>query len=407
VTPAPRPDRGAPLLFLKMSRHAISENFSMLPAESRRGFFLCLLRIGVAPNSNVSWDRNRLRVKDFDFELPHSSIAMHPVEPRDAARLLVITPHDRRDRRIADLPSLLQSGDIIVFNDTRVIPTRLRGRRGELSIEVTLHRQLAADRWLAFAKGAKRLRAGDRLAFGPDAAPFEGEIVSKNPEGDVTIRFDRTGPHLRQALEQYGKMPLPPYIKRASGGSDGDRNDYQTIFAQHDGAVAAPTAGLHFTEGLLDALNAAGVEQATLTLHVGAGTFLPVKVDDTRDHHMHFETGVLSEVTAQKINDVRRRGGRVVAVGTTSLRLLESAADTDGFVAAYDGETNLFITPGYRFKAVDLLLTNFHLPRSTLFMLVAAFAGLERMRSAYEHAKETGYRFYSYGDACLLYPGAR
>jgi S-adenosylmethionine:tRNA ribosyltransferase-isomerase len=345
-----------------------------------------------------------LRVEDFDFELPHSSIATHPVEPRDAARLLVVTPHDRRDHRIVDLPSLLQPGDIIVFNDTRVIPTRLRGRRGELSIEITLHRQLAADRWLAFAKGAKRLRVGDRLAFGPDtAAPFDGEIVSKNPEGDVTIHFDRSGAGLRQALEHYGKMPLPPYIKRAAGGLDGDRNDYQTIFAQHDGAVAAPTAGLHFTEGLLDALNAAGVAHATLTLHVGAGTFLPVKVADTRDHHMHFETGVMSEATAQKINDARRRGGRVVAVGTTSLRLLESAADTDGLVAPYDGETNLFITPGYRFKVVDLLLTNFHLPRSTLFMLVAAFAGLERMKSAYEHAKETGYRFYSYGDACLLH----
>jgi S-adenosylmethionine:tRNA ribosyltransferase-isomerase len=344
-----------------------------------------------------------LRVEDFDFELPRSSIAMHPVEPRDAARLLVIAPNDRRDRRIADLPSLLRPGDIIVFNDTRVIPTRLQGHREDLSVLVTLHRQLAAEQWLAFAKGARRLRVGDRLTFGPPTSPpFVGEILSKNPEGDVTVRFDRSGVQLREALERYGKMPLPPYIKRDDGGADGDRDDYQTIFARQDGAVAAPTAGLHFTDRLLQALDAAGVGRATLTLHVGAGTFLPVKVADTRDHRMHFEAGVISEQTAEQINDARRGGGRVVAVGTTCLRLLESAANSAGIVAPFDGETNLFITPGYRFKMVDLLLTNFHLPRSTLFMLVAAFAGLERMKAAYEHAREAGYRFYSYGDACLL-----
>jgi S-adenosylmethionine:tRNA ribosyltransferase-isomerase len=328
---------------------------------------------------------------------------MHPVEPRDAARLLVIAPNERRACRIADLPSLLRSGDIIVFNDTRVIPTRLFGRRGELRIEVTLHRQLAADRWLAFARGARRLRAGDQLTFGPPTAPpFVGEILSKNPEGDVTIRFDRSGLELRQALERHGKMPLPPYIKRDEGGTDGDRDDYQTIFARQDGAVAAPTAGLHFTDRLLDALDAAGIARTMLTLHVGAGTFLPVKVTDTRDHKMHVEAGVMSDATARQINEARRCGGRVVAVGTTSLRLLESAANSDGIVVPFDGETDLFITPGYRFKVVDLLLTNFHLPRSTLFMLVAAFAGLDRMKSAYDNAREAGYRFYSYGDACLL-----
>jgi S-adenosylmethionine:tRNA ribosyltransferase-isomerase len=344
-----------------------------------------------------------LRLEDFDFELPRSSIAMHPVEPRDAARLLVIAPHDRRHCRIADLPSLLRPGDIIVFNDTRVIPTRLYGRRGELRLEVTLHRQLAGDRWLAFVKGARRLRAGDQLAFGPSTdPPFVGEILSKNPEGDVTVRFARSGPELRQALGRYGKMPLPPYIKRDEGEGDGDREDYQTIFARQDGAVAAPTAGLHFTNRLLDALDAAGIARAMLTLHVGAGTFLPVKVADTRDHKMHFEAGVMSDATARQINDARRRGGRVVAVGTTSLRLLESAANSDGILAPFDGETDLFITPGYHFKVVDLLLTNFHLPRSTLFMLVAAFAGLNRMKSAYDDARQAGYRFYSYGDACLL-----
>jgi S-adenosylmethionine:tRNA ribosyltransferase-isomerase len=345
-----------------------------------------------------------LRVEDFDFELPRDAIAMRPIEPRDAARLLVVTPDGREDRRIADLPSLLRAGDIIVFNDTRVIPTRLRGRRGEMSIEMTLHCQLAADRWLAFAKGARRLRVGDELAFGsPTEPPFAGEILSKNPEGDVTIRFDRSGQLLRQALERYGKMPLPPYIKRDGEGADRDRHDYQTIFARQDGAVAAPTAGLHFTDRLLEAMDAAGIARTTLTLHVGAGTFLPVKVADTLDHKMHFETGIMSDETAEQINAARRRGGRVVAVGTTCLRLIESAADADGIVRPFDGETNLFITPGYRFRAVDLLLTNFHLPRSTLFMLVAAFAGLERMRAAYEHAKATGYRFYSYGDACLLH----
>jgi S-adenosylmethionine:tRNA ribosyltransferase-isomerase len=328
---------------------------------------------------------------------------MHPIEPRDAARLLVVRPNERGDCRISDLPSLLKPGDLMVFNDTRVIPTRLHALRGELRIEVTLHRQVAVDRWLAFAKGARRLQAGDQLTFGPATdPPFLGEVVSKNPEGDLTIHFDRGGVDLLRALERYGQMPLPPYIKRDEGGSNRDRDDYQTIFARQDGAVAAPTAGLHFTQRLLQALDAAEIARTTLTLHVGAGTFLPVKVADTRDHKMHFEAGVLTEATARQINETHSRGGRVVAVGTTSLRLLESAANSDGIVAPFNGETNLFITPGYRFKVVDLLLTNFHLPRSTLFMLVAAFAGLDRMKSAYDHAKEDGYRFYSYGDACLL-----
>jgi S-adenosylmethionine:tRNA ribosyltransferase-isomerase len=341
-----------------------------------------------------------MRVDAFDFELPRQLIADRPLEPREAARLLVVG-RILEDRTVADLPRLLRPGDVLVANDTRVIPARLLGRRGDALVAVTLHRDLGGGEWRAFAKGAKRLRAGDRLEFGDG---FAAEVAAKHEEGDLTLAFDLPPHDLRAALERFGSMPLPPYIKRPRGGDPRDRRDYQTIFARREGAVAAPTAGLHFTEGLLQALDAAGVERLTLTLHVGAGTFLPVKVEDTRDHVMHSETGVLEAEAARRLNAARARGGRIVAAGTTSLRLLESAADEEGRLHPFAGETRLFITPGYRFRAVDLLFTNFHLPRSTLFMLVAAFAGLERMKAAYAHAVAAGYRFFSYGDATLLFP---
>jgi S-adenosylmethionine:tRNA ribosyltransferase-isomerase len=341
-----------------------------------------------------------MRVDDFDFALPKELIADHPAEPRDAARLLIVGP-TLADRHVTDLPDLLRPGDLLVANDTRVIPARLVGRRGAARVEVTLHRDLGGGRWRAFAKGAKRLKRGDHLDF---SEGFAAEVVAKHEEGDLTVSFDREGSELRAALERAGSMPLPPYIKRVPGGDPRDRADYQTIFARHDGAVAAPTAGLHFTERLLAALDRTYIARVTLTLHVGAGTFLPVKVADTRDHRMHSERGFIDAATAEHINAARAAGGRVVAVGTTSLRLLESAADERGHVQPFAGETDLFITPGYRFRAVDLLLTNFHLPRSTLFMLVAAFAGLERMKRAYAHAVAERYRFFSYGDACLLFP---
>jgi S-adenosylmethionine:tRNA ribosyltransferase-isomerase len=341
-----------------------------------------------------------MRVDDFDFELPRELIAEHPVEPRDTARLLVVG-RGLSDRRMLDLPALLRKGDLLVVNDTRVIPARLTGRRGAARVEVTLHRDLGGGAWRAFAKGARRLKRGDRIDFAED---FAAEVAEKHEEGDLTLRFDREGSALGEALERFGSMPLPPYIKRPAGGEARDRSDYQTIFAAKAGAVAAPTAGLHFTERLLAALEAAGIGRVSVTLHVGAGTFLPVKAEDTREHKMHAERGEIEPEAARRINAARAEGGRIVAVGTTSLRLLESAADEQGGIAPFAGETALFITPGYRFRAVDLLLTNFHLPRSTLFMLVAAFAGLERMKAAYAHAAASGYRFFSYGDATLLYP---
>jgi S-adenosylmethionine:tRNA ribosyltransferase-isomerase len=342
-----------------------------------------------------------MRVDAFDFELPRELIAAHPVKPRDAARLLVVG-EQLSDRRVLDLPVLLRRGDLLVVNDTRVIPARLTGLRGQARVEMMLHRDLGGGRWRAFAKGAKKLRAGDRLAFGDG---FAAEVAEKHAEGDVTLAFDRAGAALRAGLERFGSMPLPPYIKRPEGSEARDRADYQTIFAAKEGAVAAPTAGLHFTPRLLDALDAAGIARVSVTLHVGAGTFLPVKVEDTRDHRMHSEWGVIDAAAAARIAAARAAGGRIVAVGTTSLRLIESAADEAGRIVPFAGETALFITPGYRFRATDLLLTNFHLPRSTLFMLVAAFAGLERMKAAYAHAVSGGYRFFSYGDATLLYPG--
>ena len=341
-----------------------------------------------------------MRVDDFDFDLPRELIADRPASPRDAAKLLHVLLDRLEDRVVRDLPPLLRAGDLMVFNDTKVIPARLKGKRGTAGVSVTLHQQIGADRWLAFARPAKKLSAGDRVVF---AEGFRADIAAKGEAGEVTLAFDRGGVELMQALERYGEMPLPPYIPREHGADERDRDDYQTLFAREPGAVAAPTAGLHYTPELMAALEARGIGRVTLTLHVGAGTFLPVKVDDTRDHKMHSERGVVSAEVADRINATRAAGGRIVAVGTTSLRLLESAATEDGRVLPYDAATDIFITPGYRFRVVDLLMTNFHLPRSTLFMLVSAFAGMERMRSAYAHAMSHGYRFYSYGDTSLLH----
>lgn len=341
-----------------------------------------------------------MRVDAFDFELPPERIAQRPVEPRDAARLLRVTNDAITDRHVRDLPDLLSPGDLLVFNDTRVVPARLIGRRGDATVSITLHQALALDSWLVFAKPGKRLRVGDHVQF---ADGFSAEVLEKRPAGDIALRFDRGGAALMTALHDHGKIPLPPYI-RGGIADERDQSDYQTLFAQREGAVAAPTAALHFTDDLMAGLKARGIDSTLLTLHVGAGTFLPVKVDDTDDHLMHEELGVLTAETADRIRRTRAAGGRIVAVGTTSLRLLESAAAADGTVKPFEGGTRLFITPGYRFKAVDRLMTNFHLPKSTLFMLVSAFAGMARMRAAYEHATRTGYRFYSYGDSSLLDP---
>jgi S-adenosylmethionine:tRNA ribosyltransferase-isomerase len=343
-----------------------------------------------------------MRVDDFDFELPADRIAQHPVRPRDAARLLHIGPDGFADRHVGDLPRLLRAGDVLVLNDTRVIAARLLGARGAVPMEILLHRstgEMDAQQctWLAFAKPGKRLKVGHVITFDDG---LTAEVLEKSPEGLVKLRFNRPEPAFIAALARVGHIPLPPYMKRDDAPAD--RSDYQTVYAARDGAVAAPTAGLHFTPALFAALDAAGIRRVTVTLHVGAGTFLPVKADDTADHVMHAEWGEMTADAAAAINAARAAGGRIVAVGTTSLRLLETAAREDGTLAAFSGDTRLFITPGYRFKAVDLMMTNFHLPRSTLYMLVCAFAGMERMRAGYAHAIAAGYRFYSYGDACLL-----
>ncbi len=341
-------------------------------------------------------------VDAFDFDLPPDRIAQRPMQPRDAARLLEVA-HTLADRNMRHLPVLLRPGDLLVVNDTRVIPARLIGRRGDVKIEITLHRKAGSDSWWAFAKPGRRLRIGDRVDF---AAAFSAEIVEKCADGQVRLRFGDAA-RLPELLQRHGHMPLPPYIRRdirLDCGPDGcDSRDYQTPFAAKDGAVAAPTAGLHFTDRLLAALEDRGIGLIAVTLHVGAGTFLPVKVADTSEHKMHSETGEIDRAAAGHINAVRAAGGRIVAVGSTALRLLETTAAADGHVHPFSGSTDLFITPGYRFRVVDLMLTNFHLPRSTLFMLVCAFAGLERMHAAYAHARDTGYRFFSYGDGCLLH----
>ena len=340
-----------------------------------------------------------MRVDEFDFDLPRELIAERPARPRDAARLLHVHGNTLGDLGVRDLPRLLRPGDVMVFNDTRVIPARLTGRRGQAGIEATLHERIGADTWKAFARPAKKLRPGDAITFGPD---FTATVAAKGEACEVELRFDRGAESLMAALAEHGSLPLPPYIRQGRADA-ADREDYQTVYARAEGAVAAPTAGLHFTPRLLAALDAAGIRRVAVTLHVGAGTFLPVKVDDTRDHRMHSERGVVTAEAAAAIAEARAAGGRVVAVGTTALRLLESAAASGGAVAPFDGATDIFITPGYRFRAVDVLMTNFHLPRSTLFMLVAAFAGLDRMRQAYAHARAAGYRFYSYGDSSLLH----
>ncbi len=349
-----------------------------------------------------------MRVDLFDFDLPPERIALAPASPRDCARMLHVRGEWLEDRIVKDLPSLLRPGDLLVANDTKVIPAQLFGKRpardknqggGEpVSIEATLHKDLGANCWRAFVRPAKRVREGDVIHFG-DA--LSAEVVSRDG-AEAELKFDTGGENFFAALDKAGVMPLPPYIARKRPADDADKSHYQTMFAEEAGSVAAPTAGLHFTPGLVAALKDKGVNQTTITLHVGAGTFLPVSVDDTADHKMHSEWGEITQTQADEINAARAEGGRIIAVGTTSLRLLESAAAEDGTVNPFAAETDIFITPGYRFKAVDMLMTNFHLPRSTLFMLVSAFAGTDAMRAAYAHAIEKEYRFYSYGDACLL-----
>ncbi len=358
-----------------------------------------------------------MRVDLFDFELPESAIALRPARPRDAAKLLVVKPGEGLgDAHVRDLPGLLRPGDVLVVNDTKVIPAELRGERvrgdSSVPVSVTLFERLDPSRWRAFARPGRRFAPGDRLRFGAStegaclAAGLDATVEAKGEAGDVLIRFDLSAPVLDEAIHAIGHMPLPPYIAGRRAEDAEDRTDYQTMFASAEGAVAAPTAGLHFTPELLERLDGMGVETLTVTLHVGPGTFLPVKADDTADHRMHAEWGTVDADTATALNRARERGGRLVAVGTTSLRVLESAAGGDGVIHPFAAETSIFITPGYRFRAVDLLMTNFHLPRSTLFMLVSAFSGRETMLAAYRHAIAAGYRFYSYGDASLLHPEA-
>ncbi|MEM8686773.1 MAG: tRNA preQ1(34) S-adenosylmethionine ribosyltransferase-isomerase QueA [Pseudomonadota bacterium] len=350
-----------------------------------------------------------MRVDAFDFELPKERIALRPAVPRDSARLLEVSQETLSNHSVGQLAGRLRAGDVLVFNNTRVIPAQLTGLRlgrGEATpkIEVTLHQRQSGDRWAAFAKPGRKLVVGDEIRFGdPAHVSLRATVSAKQEGGEIQITFDADGPALDEAIAQLGTMPLPPYIASQRPVDDRDRSDYQTIYSAHDGAVAAPTAGLHFTQALMEKLENAGIGCEFVTLHVGAGTFLPVKAKDTRQHHMHSEWGVVSADVAERLNAARASGGRVVSVGTTSLRLLESAADAEGGVQAFSGSTDIFITPGYCFKAVDMLLTNFHLPRSTLFMLVAAFSGLDRMQEAYAYAIANEYRFYSYGDACLLH----
>ena len=371
------------------------------------------------PGPRPGMTQDVMKTDLFDFELPPDRIALRPATPRDTARLLVVQPGgapELQDRTILDLPDLLQPGDCLVVNDSRVIAARLSGRRigrsdSEPAIEITLHKRLDGSRWRAFAKPAKKLAVGDVLRFGTEGkvcflGQLDAQVSEKDEGGEIALSFAFHGPILDQAIAERGDMPLPPYIASRREPDDKDRTDYQTFFAREEGSVAAPTAGLHFTEGLVKLLADRGIGLQTVTLHVGAGTFLPVKADDTAGHKMHAEFGTVSAETAATLNDVRSRGGRIVAVGSTALRLLESAVGKDGRLEAFSGETSIFITPGYQFRAIDLLLTNFHLPRSTLFMLVAAFSRLDTMKRAYAHAVRSGYRFYSYGDACLLYPQA-
>ena len=341
-----------------------------------------------------------MNVDLFDFALPPERIALRPAVPRDAARMLVVTPDGLADRVVAALPAQLRAGDLLVFNDTRVIPAQLEGTRGAARIGATLHKREGPRRWRAFVRNARRLRDGDAIDFGRDVT-----ATARDRQADGSWALDFAGDEpVELLLERAGRMPLPPYIAGKRDTDARDARDYQTMFAAEPGAVAAPTAALHFTPALMAALEAAGIAHATLTLHVGAGTFLPVKAEDTADHRMHAEWGRIDAALAARLNAVRAAGGRVIAVGTTSLRLIESATDADGQVRAFEGDTAIFITPGYRFRGIDGLMTNFHLPRSTLFMLVSALMGLDRMQAAYAYAIENDYRFYSYGDASLLLP---
>ncbi len=341
-----------------------------------------------------------MRVDLFDFELPPERIALRPVSPRDRARLLLTEGFRRADHVVTDLPDLLRAGDTLVFNDTRVIPAQLEGRRGEAKVGATLHKRESLRGWRAFIRNAKRVREGDLIDFGSGVAVRASDRAE---DGSLLLTFEGEEP-VELLLERAGRMPLPPYIAGKREADERDAADYQTMFAAEKGAVAAPTAALHFTPELMESLAAASIARETLTLHVGAGTFLPVKADDTDEHRMHSEWGRIDVHTAERLNAVRASGGRIIAVGTTSLRLLESATDESGTIQPFEGDTAIFITPGYRFRAIDGLITNFHLPRSTLFMLVSALMGLEVMQEAYAHAIAQGYRFYSYGDASLLLP---
>jgi S-adenosylmethionine:tRNA ribosyltransferase-isomerase len=354
-----------------------------------------------------------MRTDLFDFDLPPESIALRPVEPRESARLLVVRPGDGiEDYTVRDLPDLLRAGDQLVVNDTKVIAAQLAGRRvggaAEPRIDVTLIKRVDGSRWQALVRPARKLSEGDVVRFGNEGrvcllGNLDATVEAKGEAGEVTLSFAFHGPVLDQAIADLGAPPLPPYIASRRAPDEKDVGDYQTMFAKHEGAVAAPTAGLHFTPALEEALAARGIGVQRLTLHVGAGTFLPVKADDTADHKMHAEWGSVSAETAHTLNEARAKGGRIVAVGSTAMRLLESAATENGIIQPFTGETAIFITPGYRFRGVDVMMTNFHLPRSTLFMLVSAFSGLETMQAAYAHAIAKGYRFYSYGDACLLF----
>lgn len=356
-----------------------------------------------------------MRVDDFDFELPEENIALRPLVTREHARLLRVSPNETSllsDHHISDLTDLLQPGDALVFNDTKVVPARLSGHRigrgnANPKIEITLHQQCCDNSWRVFAKPGRKLRIGDTLQLGGNNAACYGDSLNatvshKGEGGEITLDFELSGAFLEEAIAKHGVMPLPPYIAKQRSPDDQDEHDYQTIFARHKGAVAAPTAGLHFTDDLIQSLKNRDISCHFLTLHVGAGTFLPVKVDDTLDHKMHSEWGEITVDTAAALNRVKARGNRLICVGTTSLRMIETAAQVDGTIKPMACSTDIFITPGYRFKAVDALLTNFHLPRSTLFMLVSAFCGVDQMRTAYTHAITNKYRFYSYGDACLL-----
>lgn len=380
------------------------------------GMIVFSLNIGVARLEQAGHNGPIMRTDLFDFDLPPDSIALRPVEPRESARLLVVRPGDGlEDYTVRDLPDLLRAGDQLVVNDTKVIAAQLAGRRMggaiEPRIDVTLIKRVDGSRWQALVRPARKLSEGDVVRFGNEGrvcllGNLDATVEAKGEAGEITLSFAFHGPVLDQAIADLGAPPLPPYIASRRAPDEKDVDDYQTMFAKHEGAVAAPTAGLHFTPALEAALAARGIGVQRLTLHVGAGTFLPVKADDTADHKMHAEWGSVSAETARTLNEARAKGGRIVAVGSTAMRLLESAATEDGIIQPFTGETAIFITPGYRFRAVDVMMTNFHLPRSTLFMLVSAFSGLETMQTAYAHAIAKGYRFYSYGDACLLFADA-